>query len=289
MIVWFAASLLVMAAAAALVAFAGFRRVPQHDPDTATAPRPKRSQDVPRLATDYLARAGISVSSERIWLALALLSAAVAICLAWLPLRYGLIAVVAMLLGLHALVRALGARLRRRTLQQLPSFLNQVTRRVAAGASVELAINDSLDSLEQPLQSILQRAGRRVRLGYELHDSLEREAVITGLPEFHMLATVLRLNEQFGGSIRGVLENIVDMLLVRQQGQRELKAMTGETRITATVLAALPVAAAIYMLAINPSFFLDMWADPLGHQLLVLAIIMQLTGVTVLWRMVRSI
>lgn len=286
MIWWLTASALLLAGAAMIVAF-GFRSAAPETPLPTT--RAQRAREVPRLATDYLERAGISIAPERIWLTLAALSIACSACLVLLPIRYGSIAVAALLLALHLSVHALGERRRRLTLVQLPSFLNQVIRRVGAGASVELAITDSLDSIAQPLQGILDRAVRRVRLGYELHDSLEREAAITGLSEFHMLAIVLRLNEQFGGSIRGVLENIVDLLLTQQQGQRELKALTGETRITAVVLSVLPVAAAGYMLAINPNFFLDMWNDPFGHQLLIIAAVLELLGVTVLWRMVNSI
>jgi tight adherence protein B len=288
MIWWLAASVLALAGACAIIAVS-FQHARHALDDDAPQARRQRAREVPRAAADYFARAGITIAPEQVWLVLAFTSIGCALCLAWLPPRYGFAAVAAVLLGVHLTIGALGARLRRRTLAQLPSFLNQVIRRVAAGASVELAINDSLVSINQPLSGILERAGRRVRLGYELHDSLEREAVITGLPEFHMLATVLRLNEQFGGSIRGVLENIVDILLVRQQGQRELKALTGETRITAVVLAALPVAAAGYMLLLNPTFFLDMWKDPFGHQLLVTAGAMQVLGVIVLWRMVRSV
>jgi tight adherence protein B len=286
--VWFAISALALAGALLSIAVS-FQTAHQIPADTAPPSRQQRPREITRWVADYLTRAGFAMTPEQTWPVLTVAALLLAACLALLPPRYGFIAITALLLILHILVRTLAARRRDKTLLQLPSFLNQVIRRVAAGTSVELAINDALDSVGQPLQGILERAGRRVRLGYELHDSLEREADITGLPEFHMLATVLRLNEQFGGSIRGVLENIVDILLVRQQGQRELRALTGETRITAFVLAALPVAAAGYMLLLNRRFFLDMWNDPFGHQLLLTAIVMQILGVTVLWRMVHSI
>jgi len=281
-----AASVLALGGALALIAI-HFQQIRQA-PDERPARKPGKT-DIARGMTDYLARAGLNFTAGQTAAALSPLLLAGACAFIFLPAAYALIALLSLLLAAHLTVQALAASLRRKTLAQLPSFLNQVIRRVAAGASVQLAISDSLGSIGLPLRDILERAERRVRLGYELHDSLEREAALTGLPEFRMLATVLRLNEQFGGSIRGVLENVVDILLVQQQGQRELRALTGETRITAVVLASLPVAAAAYMLAINPRFLLNMWHDALGHRLLAGAAVMQSLGVLVLWRMVRSV
>lgn len=286
MIIWLFASLLALAGALTLIAVS-FQQARKSEQDATT--RARKNSDGARFISDYLARAGLDFTPAR--MAGGVVLAAISCGLAFVLLKplYALGVLAALVLAAHLGVQTIAARMRAKTLMQLPSFLNQVIRRVAAGASVELAINDSLDSVPQPLREILERATRRVRLGYELHDSLEREAGITGLPEFRMLATVLRLNEQFGGSIRGVLENIVDILLVQQQGQRELRALTGETRVTAFVLAALPVAAAAYMLMVNPNFMLSMWRDVFGHQLLVGAATMQALGVFVLWRMVRSI
>jgi len=286
MMIWLIASLLALAGALTLI-LVSFQQARNAGEDPIALAR--KNNEGARFISDYLARAGLEFTAAHSAAGAAL---AVMICgfgFVFLQPLYALAVMAALAFAVHLGVQTRAARLRARTLLQLPSFLNQVIRRVAAGASVELAINDSLDSVPQPLRAILERATRRVRLGYELHDSLEREAGITGLPEFRMLATVLRLNEQFGGSIRGVLENIVDILLVQQQGQRELRALTGETRVTACVLAALPVAAAAYMLMVNPHFMLSMWRDAFGHRLLVGAAAMQALGVVVLWRMVRSI
>lgn len=288
MIWWLVASTLALAAGCAVIA-ANFHIARQAlDGDQAEAPEPHSGQ-LTRRVLMYFSRAGITLAPERTPWLLVGLALLCTLTLAALPSRFGALGIASSLLLIHLFLRGRGARQRRRTVEQLPSFLNQVIRRIAAAAPVELAIHDSLESVDQPLRGILERAERRVRLGHELHASMEREAVITGLNEFKILATALRLNQQYGGSIRGLLENIVAMLLAQQEAQRELKALTGETRITAAVLAALPLAAAAYMLAINPSFFLKMWQDPFGHQLLVTAVAMETLGIAVLWRMVKSV
>jgi len=284
MIWWLSASALLLAAAGLLLV-ASWQRAREDSFALST----QRSRNLTRIVSDYLASAGIDIAPEQIWMVLAALATVLSVCVVILPLREGLVVAAALLLVLHLTLRTRAAQLREQTLRQLPSFLNQVNRRIAAGSSIDAAINESVERVGQPLHDVLKRALWRVRLGYELHDALEREATMTGLPEFYMLATVLRLNEQFGGSVRGVLDNIVDILTVQQQSQRELRALTGETRVTAMVLATLPFAAAAYMLMLNRSFLLDMWRDDFGQQLLVTAISMQLLGIFVLWRMVKSV
>ena len=135
----------------------------------------------------------------------------------------------------------------------------------------------------------MRRVVRRVHYGYDLHQAFEREARVNQLNEFDVLATALRINEQYGGSIRSILDDIVDILRMQDSGKRELSAMTGETRVTAAILAALPPAIAAYTFINNPKFLTDMWNTVGGQQTLMAAVIMQLLGVIVLWRMIKSI
>lgn len=284
MIILIAASLCAMLAGLALVGIS--RQERREEPGSVIS---LRTSDVPQIAVDYLARAGIDMEPRQVWLLITVFAVVAAGCFVWMPWLWAAVLVISLALLADVVLRMLGNRLRHEALNQLPSFLNQVIRRVSSGTAIEHAITDSIRSVDKPLSVMLQRAVSRVRLGFELHHSFDREAQITRLQEFRMLATVVRLNEQFGGSIRGVLENIVDILLLQEHSKRELKALTGETRITAIVLSVLPIGAAAYMMVINPDFILTMWNDSSGYRLLVTAAVLQCLGVVMLWRMVRSI
>ena len=65
--------------------------------------------------------------------------------------------------------------------------------------------------------------------------------------------------------------------------------MTGETRITAIILGALPLAMVGYFLLANPHYLLAMWRDSSGQLMLLLAFALQVLGCLVLWRMMRSL
>jgi tight adherence protein B len=135
----------------------------------------------------------------------------------------------------------------------------------------------------------MRRVVRRVHLGYDLHQAFSREAGVTKLHEFNVIATALRINEQYGGSIRSILDDIVGILRMDEAGKRELAAMTGETRFTATVLALLPPGIAVYMFSNNPDMMLEVWSQSSGKSLFIISAVMEILGVFVLWRMVNSI
>ncbi|KDM90120.1 type II secretion system F family protein [Photobacterium galatheae] len=197
------------------------------------------------------------------------------------------------LVGSVGLILLLGqikkSNTRRKILQQLPGFIDHINRRVHVGMSLNKAVEHVLQAMNDPLHSVAERAVQRMTLGTELYDSFHKEARITGVKEFALLASVFKVNHQFGGSVTAALENLVELLHQQERSQRELKSMTGETRVTAWIMGLAPTAMAIYMLATNPQQLLLMWADETGRQALIAGLGAQLLGGLVLWRMIRSL
>ena len=250
---------------------------------------PEAGPKLPAALENYLGSNGVELPPAIVYVAIAIMLTGIALSLLILPIKVGVLAAAGVVFIAFSLVRIIGAQRRAKMLEQLPSFINQVTRRLSAGVSVENAFADSVETLERPLGTVMRRVVRRVHYGYDLHQAFEREARVNQLNEFDVLATALRINEQYGGSIRSILDDIVDILRMQDSGKRELSAMTGETRFTAFVLAVLPVGIAGYTFFNDPKMLTDMWNSSGGQQTLIAAIVMQLLGVTVLWRMVKSI
>lgn len=249
----------------------------------------RRPSWVPEAVTQYLNKLGLHLNPSTVMLLLAMEFIVFLLLAVTLDFSAALLAFLSVLAATHLVFQAIGARQKRKLLLALPSFLNQVSRRLSGGISVEHAFTDSMENIEGPLELAMRRIMQRVGLGLELHQAFEREARANGLKELLIIATALHINEQFGGSIRSVLDDIVHILRLDDQGKRELSAQTGETRITALVLSLLPVAMIGLLFSMNPEFILQMWRDSFGKQLLVAAFAMQVLGVFSLWRMVRSI
>ncbi len=172
---------------------------------------------------------------------------------------------------------------------QIPLFIDQVIRGLVTGRNVEGAIKLAMDDLRAPLLEVIERANKNVELGADLGEALRDAATFYNVKELHMLALAVQTSRTYGGSPREMLESVVNLIRQGEQMQRELRAMTGETRVTAWVLGLLPSLTAGYMVWVNPHYISVMWDDDGGRTVLMTAGGFQLLGALILWRMVKSV
>lgn len=291
--IWILASLLLCSAGVILVLLSKKQQTPvssaakeveEFDPLNARQSR----WEIPAV-TNYLNRLGLNLQPGMVLTIIGLEIFVAIVVFTAQPPNVAVLITAVMLTATHFILQAIGGNQKKKLLQSLPSFLNQVARRLSSGVSVEHAFTDSMENIDGPLELAMKRVLQRVGLGLELYQAFEREARANGLKELLIISTALHINEQFGGSIRSILDDIVQILRLDDLGKRELKAQTGETRITAVVLTLLPIAMIVLLVSMNPQFLLQMWNDALGQTLLITAAALQFVGAFSLWRMVRVI
>ena len=101
-------------------------------------------------------------------------------------------------------------------------------------------------------------------------------------------ALAAAINRKFGGSLRNILRSLVQAIRARDVAARELRALTAETRFSAVVLSLLPIGISLYVYLQNPQYYGDILQDAGGRALLLGSLFMQLAGIVVLVRMMRS-
>ncbi|WP_338476391.1 type II secretion system F family protein [Pseudomonas khavaziana] len=176
-----------------------------------------------------------------------------------------------------------------RMIEQLPQLLDHSVRSLKSGRTLADAVLGAIESTEAPLKQAMSRIQRNVQMGVSLPESASDFAEFYERDEFRLFALGLKVNHRYGGNASELLENLIKMIREREQGARQLKAMTGETRMTAYVLAGLPIAMVGYFLMVNPGYLMSMWNDGTGRYLLLGAVALDITGTFVMWRMLRSI
>ena len=72
-----------------------------------------------------------------------------------------------------------------------------------------------------------------------------------------------------------------------EQAERELSAMSAETRLSAWVLIALPLMIGGFLVSTNPTYFSAMWRDVDGRKLVYVAFGLQMVGGYLLYRLTR--
>ncbi|WP_226455684.1 type II secretion system F family protein [Pseudomonas sp. AF03-9] len=234
-------------------------------------------------------RAGLGKPTERLGLWLSLWALGVVLGL----LAFEWLGLLVMLLGPPLILRFyISLRYQRRLqrmIEQLPQLLDHAVRSLKSGRTLADAVLNAIDASDDPLRTAMGRIKRNVLLGVSLPEATHDFAELYEQDELRLFALGLKVNHRYGGNASELLENLIKMIRERDQGARQLRAMTGETRVTAVVLALLPVSVAGYFLLTNPTYLVGMWADDSGQWLLIGAFSMQVFGCVALWRMLRSV
>lgn len=177
----------------------------------------------------------------------------------------------------------------RRMIEQLPQFLDHVIRSLKSGRTLGDAMLLGMQNAPNPLGDALGRTRRNIERGMPLSEALDDFAELYEREEFRILTLGVRVNQRYGGNATELLDNLISMIRDRDRGARQLRAMTGETRVSGLILALLPVSLAAYIFVTNPAFFMGMWSDPMGRIMLLMAFLFQALGSFIMWRMLRSI
>ena len=218
-----------------------------------------------------------------LWLLLALL----ALPLGSWPLLLMVLLVPPVLLRLYMLWQY--SRRLQRMIEQMPQFLDHVVRSLKSGRTLGDGMLLSMQNCQEPLFSAMERTRNAVQRGMPLTEAMADFAELYERDEFHILAMGVAVNQRYGGNAGELLTNLIGMIRDRERAARQLRALTGETRISAIVLGCMPVAMGAYLFFSNPQMLLGMWEQSGGRMVLLVAFALQVIGSWLLWRMMRSI
>lgn len=232
--------------------------------------------------------AGVDVSPRTANLLMIVLAAVVLLFLLISPL-VGLAVALAIVLGGYLLLKQRVAARRRQIADQLPDFLEYMQRSLTAGNTLEEALQSAALESNEPIRSVFMSVARQVRHGASVEDTLVEAADVHNLRALHILAMAATVNRRFGGSMRRVIKSLIDAIRRQEAASRELKALTGETRFSAWVVAAIPIGIAVIFYLLNPGYYEPMLASTGGRITLAVAVGLQLLGIFIIWRMVASL
>jgi Flp pilus assembly protein TadB len=180
-------------------------------------------------------------------------------------------------------------RIKHRIRMQIPVFIDLIQRSLSAGKAVEWALRSATLDTALPLRGVLDEIVRAVDAGGGLAQALHRASTKYEIRELSLFALAIHISYNHGSNPKPLLDNVAMMVRRNEQMRHELAAMTGETRVSAWVLGALPVAIVAYLHLGNPAYIGDMLADSSGRWIFWSAVGLQVAGVFVLWRMMRSL
>lgn len=180
-------------------------------------------------------------------------------------------------------------RRQRRRVSQLPAFLDNIVRLVTIGNSMAAAFQTAAASTDEPLREVVETAAALSRSAKELDAALVQVSRQYDMKELYMVAAVVSVALRFGGRSDQVLERMAAFMRDIGQARAELSASSAEIRLSAWILALLPLGIAGFIMVANNDLFMGLWVDPLGFKMLLTAVCLQVAGSYILYRMAKAI
>lgn len=154
---------------------------------------------------------------------------------------------------------------------QLPDAIDMLVSAMKAGYSFQAAMNFIGEEMPAPLGPEFARFYDEQRLGIDVRSALLSLQTRVDSMDLKMFVTAVLVQRESGGNLGEVLANISDIMRERFALEGELVTLTAESRLSARILAALPLLVFIGMFALNPAFMRPMLQQPAGQMMLVLA------------------
>jgi len=170
----------------------------------------------------------------------------------------------------------------------LPAFFDRVRQLLIIGNSLPTAFIRSVQGAPPRLVGFFAPAVRRMGNGASFSESIAQSADDIDLYEMRLFAAAVATNMRFGGSLTHSLANLVLYLRKRASIERELRASTTQIRVSAWVLAGLPVMVAGLIVLQNQDYAHWFLSHPTGKKMLVYCVISQIAGALVMRAVVRT-
>jgi tight adherence protein B len=168
-----------------------------------------------------------------------------------------------------------------------PEAIDTLARAVRAGHAFTTALEMITAEVTEPVAGEFRQLYEEQKFGMPVRDALINLTERMPLVDVKFFVTAVMLQRETGGNLAEILDNLSYVIRERFKIQRQVRVYTAQGRLTMALLMAMPPIIVTIMLLLNPSFIRPLFADPIGHTLLVAGIILQTIGYFVIRKIIR--
>ena len=179
-----------------------------------------------------------------------------------------------------------GQRLRKFE-EQFPEAIDLIGRAMRAGHAFTTGLVMAADEIPAPVGEEFKLLYDRQNFGMPLPDAMKAFAARIPLIDARFFVTAVLTQRETGGNLGEVLDNLASVIRDRFRVQRQVRVLTAHGRITGWILAGMPPALAAALFVVAPGHLKLLISDPLGVQMIVGALILQVIGTLTIRKLVQ--
>jgi tight adherence protein B len=168
-----------------------------------------------------------------------------------------------------------------------PEAIDTLARAVRAGHAFTVALEMIANEVSDPIASEFRKLFEEQKFGLPVRDALMNLTERVPLVDVKFFVTAVMLQRETGGNLAEILDNLSYVIRERFKIMRQVRVYTAQGRLTMMLLMGLPPIIVVTMLMMNPSFIRPLFADPIGHVLVVAGITLQTLGYFVIRKIIQ--
>jgi tight adherence protein B len=169
-----------------------------------------------------------------------------------------------------------------------PDAVDMIVRMLRAGLPVTVAIRVVANEASHPIDVVFTALTNQIAIGMDFDEALALASRRIGVADFSFFAAAVALQRSTGGNLAATLEMLAQIIRRRRVARLKARAATGEVRLSAMVLGAMPFVVTGLLLLLNPHYLSPLIADPRGKIIIAVAIILLLLGFVSMHRLMRT-
>lgn len=175
--------------------------------------------------------------------------------------------------------------------EKLKESIPEAMRSMSACFSSGYTLLQTFEFLEKEctgdLKEIFSKCSNVLRTGGTIPQALEVLKGNNKVSELVFVSVALDVQHKTGGSISPVINSAKDMIESRLDLMRKLKVQTAQAKLSAKVVTILPFALIACFSILSPDFLTPFFSSVLGFLILLVAVVMQASGVLLVRRMLN--
>lgn len=187
----------------------------------------------------------------------------------------------------HVIIGRQSAKRTKKFSSLLPEALDLIVRGVRSGLPVTETLKTIAEEIADPVGPEFQRISDQMRIGVSMDEAMWTTAKKLQIPEFNFLVISMSIQQETGGNLAEILENLSQMVRRREQMRLKVKAMSSEARASAMIIGSLPFIMCALISFINPRYMSTLFVDPRGWIMIAVGLTSLLIGIFIMAKMVR--
>ncbi len=171
---------------------------------------------------------------------------------------------------------------------QLPDTIVILANAMRSGGNLAQAIQIAAQETPAPMSVELNRVVFELRMHVAMQEALATLAANVPSSDLRLLVNALLVQQESGGNIVALLEEISATIRQRVTLQAEIKSLTAQQRLSGNVVSLMPVGVVVLLMLFNPNYILRVFQTTLwcGWVMFGVAAVMTLIGSLVIRRLV---